>query len=172
MSRPACFTRSILPCALFAAFATVTAANAADSCDALYNAGIKSIQAPHHVYTTTTLHGGKARFAEAIFDGKVEYLQLNGKWTHSPMSQQDMLEAAQEKLRKRPDTCVLAGEQTAGGQAVTAYKVHNNEAGTDQVVHILKSNGLLQSASLKLPDGSVVDTRYEYTDVHAPAGVQ
>lgn len=147
-------------------------ARAANACDAIYNAGIKSVQTPHHVYTTATMHGGKPQTGEAIFDGKVEYLQLNGKWMRSPISHQDMLDVAQNKLKTHPDTCTFVGNQTVDGQAVSMYKTHNNEMGTNQTVRILKSNGLMQSGSLSLPDGSVVEARYEYDHVHAPAGVQ
>lgn len=143
----------------------------ADPCDALYNAGIKSIQTPHHVYSTTTPRGGKPQTGEAIYAGGVEYLLLHGKWMRSPMTNKDMLDAAQEKLKTHPDTCTLVGDQTAGGQPVTVYKAHSKEMGTDQIVRIIKSNGLMQGGSLILPDGTTVETRYDYANVQAPAGV-
>lgn len=153
---------------LIIAIASPLAASAADPCDALYNAGIKSLQTPHHVFTTSTRSGGKPRAGEAIYAGGVEYLQLNGKWQRSPLPQQEMVEAAQEKLRTHPETCTLVGDQSADGQAVSVYKVRDKDSGTEQLVRILKSNGLLQGSTVTLPDGSVVETRYEYTNVRAP----
>jgi hypothetical protein len=163
---------------------------AADPCDALYNAGIKAVQTPHHVYSTTThsaetmhqsdtfkrltgkaMYTGKTESVEAIFNGKIEYLQLHGEWKRSPMPQQDMVEAAQEKLKTHPDTCTFVGDQMVDGQAVGVYKAHNNESDANQQVRILKSNGLMQGGTLTLPDGSTVETRYEYSNVQAPAGV-
>jgi hypothetical protein len=40
---------------------------AANPCDALYSAGIKSVQTPHHVYSTTTMRDGKPQSAEAVY---------------------------------------------------------------------------------------------------------
>lgn len=154
------------------AFAVTMPAFAADSCDALYQAGVKSIRTPHHVYSTTTMRDGKAQSGEAIYAGGVEYIKLAGQWKRSPMTPQDMIEAAQEKLKTHPDTCTLVGEQTVDGQAVAVYKAHNNKTGADQLVRILKSSGLMQGGSLKLSDGLMVETRYDYANVQAPGGVK
>jgi hypothetical protein len=154
------------------AIGALPSAQAADTCEALYQAGIKTVQTPHHVYTTPTTHDGKAVAGEAIYAGGVEYVQLRGKWMRSPMTQQAMLEAAQEKMKTHPDTCTLIGDQYIGGRAVTAYKVHDNEYGIDSEVRILKSSGLVQGESTRSPDGAVRETRYEYGNVGAPAGVQ
>ena len=149
-------------------------ARAADPCDALYEAGIKAVQTPHHVYTTKTAgRAGKVvESSEAIFTGGVEYLRIGGRWRRSAAPQGAMLEAAREKLKTHPDTCVDAGRETVDGQAVTAYKVHDRENGTDSIVYILKSTGMLLGEDLTLPDGSLVKTRYEYTGVRPPAGVE
>ena len=148
-----------------------TAAHAANACVAAYQAGIKSIQTPHHVYSTTTQQGGKPQVGEAIFDGKSEYLLFHGKWRRSAMPQQVMVEAAQDKLKMHPDTCILIGDQVANGHAVTVYKVHDKEMGTDQTVRIFKSSGLMQGATTTR-DGATIETRYDYDNVIAPAGVQ
>lgn len=165
--------RLLLAAGAAGALTMAVPARAANPCDVLYNAGIKAVQTPHHVYTTTTGgRTGKPRSSEAIFVGGIEYVQIGGQWRRSRMPQPDMVEAAREKLQTHPDTCTVAGDQTVDGQAVTTYKVHNNEAGTDSLVHILKANGLLLGQTLTLPNGSVVTTRYDYTNVQAPAGVQ
>lgn len=158
-----------LACTAFAA-----SAHAADTCDALYEAGIKAVQSPHHVYTTKTAGpGGKVlQSSEAIFSGGVEYLRIGGGWRRSARPQAVMVEAAREKLKTHPDTCTDARDETVDGQAVTTYKVHDGERGTDALVHILKSTGLLLGETLTLPDGSTVKTRYEYGDVRPPAGVK
>lgn len=144
----------------------------ADACDPLYQAGIKSIQTPHHVYSTTTPRGGKPQSGEAIYAGGVEYLQLRGKWMRSPVTNKDMLDAAQEKLKTHPDVCTAAGDQAIGGQAVSVYTARNKEMGTQQTVRIFKSSGLMQGGTLTLPDGTLVESRYEYANVQAPAGVK
>lgn len=169
MTRPATIRLFVLSTSL-AGLAAVPRATAADACDALYAAGVKSIQTPHHVFSTTTRSGGQPKAGEAIYAGGVEYVKLNGKWQRSPMTQQEMIEAAQEKLKTHPDTCTLVGDQSVAGQSVTVYKVRNNETGGQQLVRILKSDGLLAGSTLTLPDGAVVETRYEYRNVQAPAG--
>ena len=160
--------------AFLVATAFVTSARAADTCDALYEAGIKAVQMPHHVYTTkTTPRGGKfLQSSEAIFTGGVEYLRAGGRWRRSALPQQPMLEAAREKLKTHPDTCADAGDETVDGHAVTTYKVHDKESGADSLVHIFKSTGLLLGQTLTLPDGSIMKTRYEYTNVQPPAGMK
>ena len=66
----------------------------------------------------------------------------------------------------------MPAEKPSTVRAVTAYKVHDRENGTDSIVYILKSTGMLLGEDLTLPDGSLVKTRYEYTDVRPPAGVK
>lgn len=72
----------VLPLVISSAIGATSAVHA-DACDAVYQAGIKSVQVPHHVYTTTA-HGGKTVEGEAIYVGVVEYPRLRGKWMRSP----------------------------------------------------------------------------------------
>ncbi|MEO8924326.1 MAG: hypothetical protein ABI330_16100, partial [Caldimonas sp.] len=106
-----------------------------------------------------------------IYAGGVHYLKVDGEWQRSRMTTQDMVQMMQEKLKTHPDICTRMGDQTIGGQAVSVYKAHNNEVGTDQVVRIFKSSGLMQGDTVSLPNQSV-EMRYEYAGVQAPAGVQ
>ena len=88
------------------------------------------------------------------------------------MPQPEMVAAAQEKLKTHPDTCTPMGDQMVGGQAVSVFKAHNNEMGTEQTVRIFKASGLMQGGTLVLGDGITMETRYEYDNVQAPAGVK
>lgn len=90
----------------------------------------------------------------------------------SPVTNKDMLDAAQEKLKTHPDVCTATGDQAIGGQAVSVYTARNKEMGTQQIVRIFKSSGLMQGGTLTLPDGTLVESRYEYANVQAPAGVK
>lgn len=174
---------------LFSSF--IATSHAADGCDAVYQAGLKSVQTPHHMYITTThgdermrdsekfrhltgkpLYAGKTESSEAVFDGKAEYLQVHGKWRRSPVAQADMLAAAKEKLQTRPDSCTAKGEQSIDGQTVEVYAVRGNGSGSEQLVRISKSSGLLQGGSSTQSDGTVVNARYAYDDVHAPDGLR
>jgi hypothetical protein len=156
----------------FAIAALALPVHAAESCDALYNASIKALQTPHHVYSTKTLaNGTKAPGGESIYAAGREYVLIGGAWKRSPMTPQDMIEAAQDKLKTHPDVCTTAGTETINGQAVTVYKVHNNESDTDSLVRVLTSSGLLLGQTLTLPDGAHMEIRYEYAHVQPPAGV-
>jgi hypothetical protein len=161
----------LAPCAFLVAVTAAPSANAANPCDALYNAGIKSVQTPHRVYSTRAMPGRKTQASEAVFAAGNEYLQIDGKWIRSPMPQPAMVAAAQEKLKTHPDTCTPMGDQMVGGQAVSVFKAHSNEMETDQTVRIFKSSGLLQGATMGLPNAGM-EIRYEYDNVQAPPGVK
>jgi hypothetical protein len=168
----ACGGRSALAMLVIGMGLALLAHGADYTCDTLYNASIKTLQTPHHVYSTKTLANGvKTPSGESIYAGGTEYILLSGSWKRSSMKPQDMIEAAQEKLKTHPDSCTSTGSETINGQAVTTYRVHNNEVDTDSKVWILKSSGLLLGQSLNLPGNSRMEVRYEYTNIHAPAGV-
>ncbi len=155
--------------ALLWGVAMAAAVRASDDCDALYYASIKSLQTPHHVYSTKTSAGGViAPATEAIFIAEVEYVRIHGNWQRGLMIPRDMIAAAHEKLRSHPDICRVIRVETINGEVVTSYDVHNKATDSNSQVRILKSSGLLQGQSLLLSDKSRMEVRYEYTDVHLP----
>lgn len=162
------FQSKWMPAAVLLALASV--AHAGDgTCDAVYRAGIKAVQTPHHLYTRTTARDGMVVTGESIAPGdSFQYRKANGTWTRSPSSDKDNLEMAQDRLRSDPDTCTLIGDQTVEGQAVVAYAVHPDQGHSASEVRIVKASGLLQGQTLTLPNGSVLVTRYDYADVKAP----
>lgn len=85
--------------------------------------------------------------------------------------QSEMIAAAQEKMKTHLDTCTRIGDQNARGHAVTLDIVRDNEYGIDSQVRVLKSSGLVQGKSTHSPGGADRETRYEYDNVGAPAGV-
>ncbi len=164
--------KSLLLLAACLAVAMTHPALAANTCDEVYQAGIKTVQTPHHLYYTITQGQGKLPSTELVYAGGVTYVKMDGKWRRSIMKPQDQLELAKDDVKtKLPDTCTRVGDQTIGGQAVSVYKAHKNEAGTEQVIRIFRSSGLLQSDTVSLSNQSV-EMRYEYTDVRAPADAQ
>lgn len=165
-------TSFTLLCVLVSLCGATASVHAANPCDALYDAGIKTMQTPHRVYSTSTTHGGKSQTNEAVFTGGVEYLNIHGQWQRSHMTPQVMVEAAQEKLKTHPDTCTRVGEQSVGGEDVSVYKVHNNEMDIDSQLRIFKSNGLVQGQTTASPGGNTREVHYEYDHVQAPAHVR
>ena len=118
--------------------------------------------------TGKAMYEARTESTEAIFDGKANYVQIHGKWIRSPISQSDMIANAQDAQKTRADTCMLVGNQSVGGQNVIVYKVHSAEAGTDGLLRILQSNGLLQGGTQTI-EGEAIESRYDYNDVQAPA---
>ena len=162
---------SCLSALLLTAATMITPAHAANVCDAVYQAQIKSIQTPNHSYQANTM-AGKSVVGEGVFAGGVEYVKSNGQWKRSPITQQDMLEIGQEKLKTHPETCTVVGDQNKDGQAVTMYKLHNTELGVDAQVWIAKSSGLRVHETVLFDSQNSTDIRYDYSNVQPPAGVQ
>ncbi|MDQ2734739.1 MAG: hypothetical protein M3Y55_07065 [Pseudomonadota bacterium] len=147
---------------------------AANTCDEVYQASIKTVQTPHHLYYTITQGTGTGKLpaGEAVYVGGIRYSKMDGKWRRGLGTPQEELEFAKEKVKMTmPDTCTRVGDETIGSQAVSVYKGHNNLAGNEQVFRIFRSSGLLQSDTVSQSD-QVVEMRYEYTNVQAPANAQ
>ncbi len=178
-------------CTLVAAMVVAESACAADACDPVYEATIKALQTPNHAYLTMihsdgemansntfkrltgkAMYASKTETSETIFDGKTAYLLYHGKWMRSPMQPKDVLNDAQEKAKAHAATCTLVGAQSIDGQAATLYKVHNRETDTDEQVWVSNSSGLPVHVKSMDASGNGDEMRYEYTNVHAPAGVQ
>ncbi len=139
----------------------------AGSCDPVFQAGIKSVQTPHHVFSTVT-RAGKVTPSESIFVGGVEYVQHDGHWQPSKVTAAQMLSDAKENAASQTSTCTPRPDEVIGGETVAVYAVHNSETDADSTVRIFKSRGLLQGQTAKIPDGPNVETRYEYSNITAP----
>lgn len=149
-------------------------ARADASCDPVYDAGIKQMQTPHHIFTSRSAHGGMgASTTETIFAGGIVYVQLHGQWQRSPISASEMLRNAQDKRKSDSgdDTCRALGEDAVDGEATAVYSLHN-DGGADSKLWVSKANGSLLRQTIRLPDGSLIDSRYDYANVVAPAGVR
>ena len=142
------------------------------SCVPVYDAGVKQMQTPHHVFTTRSHNGKASSTSETIFIDGIVYSQLNGQWQRSRMSGADMLQMAKEKRKEEdPDEkCRIVGDDTIAGDAAQVYTL-GNEKGAGSKLWISKATGALLRQAIALPDGSISDSRYEYKNVQAPAAV-
>ena len=149
-------------------------AHADASCNPVYDAGIKQLQTPHHVYTTRSGHAGHAaQKSETIYAGGVEYMQLDGRWQRSRLTAAEMLASAQEKRKTSAEgeTCKALGDEKVGDAAASVYSLHNDD-GVDSRLWLAESDGSLLRQTITLPDGSTVDSRYDYANVQAPLDVR
>jgi hypothetical protein len=148
-------------------------ARADASCNAVYDAGIKQMKTPHHVFTSRSAHGRTAAStSETIFAGGVIYVQMHSQWQRSPITAEAMLQHAKEKREgdSSDETCRPLGDEAVEGMAAAVYSLHN-DAGADSKLWVAKANGLLLRQIITLPDGSSIDNRYDYANVQAPVGV-
>ncbi|OOG41587.1 hypothetical protein [Rhodanobacter sp. C05] len=157
--------------ALLLAAATITPAHAANVCDAVYLASIKFNQTPSHAYVAVHM-AGLPNSMEDVFAGGVEYMKVGDQWQRSPLPQQLAMKNMQEKLKTHPDTCTVVGDQIKDGQATTLYRVHDAKMNIDTQEWIAKSSGLLVHETTDLHESGTTDTRIEYSNVQAPAGVK
>ena len=172
---------------LLAAIALFTgSALAADlSCKPLADAvTIKPFTIPTHIYSTETASytGGKPRNSETIYLIDKTYVQVNGRWRVSPVTPKMLLEDT-KAAQAAPDiqshsTCRLVRDEVINGEAATLYSEHTEtqDGKSDSQVWISKSRGLPLKMEINKDMGgggkSHWVSRFEYTNVQAPAGVR
>jgi hypothetical protein len=170
---------SVSAATLFAALCLSAPALAADAaCQPGLDAILKMFTVPVHAYTTETLSGGKSRINESIYFNGVIYVNLNGKWIRSQMTTQDMLKKEQENIRTSTMTCRYLRDELVNGESAAIYVAHseNEYVKTDAQTWISKARGVPlrtdEDVDTGQGDKQHMSIRYEYGNVHAPAGVQ
>ncbi len=172
---------SALAAVVLAAFflSTPAFAFAADAaCQPVFDAATKLLGVPAHSYSTETARDGKTKTSEAIYANGAIYINYNGKWIRSKMTPQDMLKQEQENIRDAKSTCRHVRDEMVNGEAAAFYTAHSDNDGikSDAQTWISKSKGLPLKTEEDLDTGDGdkrhVSIRYEYGNVHPPAGVQ
>jgi len=157
----------------------VLPAHAADSCQPVFDALTKVATTPSHSYTTSTsVNGGTPTEAETIFANGQKYIRARGKWMRIPVTSQDVLEQEKEKEEKGKSTCQFLRGESVNGEAAALYAAESENEGIKSTAQtwISKSKGLPLRTEEDLDTGDKdkqhVSIRYEYNNVHPPAGVQ
>lgn len=176
------FKGSGLPAVLLAVFYAGMPAFAEDAaCTSLLDALTKVVTTPHHAYSTeiAAFRNNQPRNTELINTGDANYIMIRDKWIRSPMTPAQMLTQHKENLRTAKTACRYIREEAVNGEAAAVYSVHEEtEAGpTDGTLWISKSRSLPLREELDMDVGGSKgkvhkSTRYDYANVHAPAGVQ
>ena len=171
---------SFLTAILFAlALSLPSACHAADgSCPMVFDALTKVVTTPHHTFSTQTAGGAnnKSVSNESIETGGAIYVKLNGKWTRSRLTSQEMLTQTQENRKNaRNAACHYVRDDVVRGESASVYTAHSEteDAKTDAQVWISKSNGLPLREEIDMDTGdgqakSHYSMRYEYGNVKAP----
>ena len=121
---------------------------------------------------------GQVPTFEAIYTNGAIYVLTKGKWIHSRMTPQDMLKQEEENIRDSKSTCRHVRDEMVNGEAAALYMGHSENDGikSDAQTWISKSKGLPLKTEEDIDTGDGdkrhMSIRYEYTNVHPPAGVQ
>lgn len=168
---------------VIAAMINASVAVAADAiCRNVADANAKIYTIPTHIYSTETAAytGGKIRTSELIYLNNKTYIQVNGKWRLSPVTQAKMRDIRKETEAENLNmTCRVVRDEAVGGEAASLYSMHQKtpDATIDSQMWISKSRGVPLKLEMDMDVGGAAGKshkvmRYEYTNVQAPAGVQ
>jgi hypothetical protein len=176
--------RRLLAGAITALFAAASLSAQSGVCSQVLAASMKMYDAPYHMYmvdsaqTDPRLNGGKPTVSEAISTGGVTYLFVDGKWMKSPITAADMKKSQQDADAANKPACTHVRDESVNGEPASVWHSHSvTEAGTsDTDMWISKSRSLLLKSDIHMDVGgnmgkSHITSRYEYTNVRAPAGV-
>jgi hypothetical protein len=150
-------------------------------CKPLVDAERKEIVTPHHAYSTETTpgQGNQPTTGETISVGGVSYLLHHGQWRRSPMTPQQLLAQFEENLGNATQiSCRHVGDESVGGTPAAVYTSHNEseDLKADARVWVARDAGLVlrTEEDMDAGDGGKrhISMRYEYANVHAPAGVK
>jgi len=147
------------------------AARADASCTEVFDAGVREVETPHHIYYTKASDKAASRSMESIFDGRAIYSNAEGTWQKSETAHRVMLENAHEKREKLDATCTRVGTESIDGQSATHWHI-KPDADSDAVESDLwiGEKGLPIHQRVVMPDRATRDVRIDYTDVKAPPG--
>lgn len=154
-------------------------------CTASFAASAKIYDRPFHAYiidsaqTDARLHGGRPSISESIWTGTTDYVLVRGKWMKSPIDVAEMRKSLKDASTKVKATCSHLRDESVNGEPASVWRIHSvSELDTsDTDLWISRSSGMLLKSDVHMDVGgtlgkSHVVSRYEYTNVRPPAGVQ
>jgi hypothetical protein len=139
------------------------------SCKVVADAQVSLMRTPHHSYSTET-RGGHTVLSEGISTPGGVFWGTGGVWHRSTFSMEELAKDSTEKVKELRDCRHVADEAVNGGTA-SRYSFHNSASGGDETAWIGKGNGLVLKSEVRLADRQI-SSRYEYTNVQAPANVR
>ena len=155
------------------------------ACTSSFAASSKLYDKPFHLYTIDSaqtdarLQGGRPTVSEAIWTGTVDYVLVEGKWMKSPIDIATAQKAAKEARAKAKATCSHLRDEGVNGEPAAVWRIHSaSEVGvSDTDIWISRSSGLPLKSDVHQDVGgalgkSHIVSRYDYTNVRPPAGVQ
>jgi len=145
----------------------------------------KLFDAPFHVYmvdsaqTDARLHGGKPTISESIWTGGVDYVMVRGKWMKSPVDVAAMPKEKKDNSSNAKFTCSHLRDESVNGESAAVWRIHEESdyGAIDADMWIAKSRNVVLKSDVHQNVGGALGkshtiSRYEYTNVRPPAGVQ
>jgi hypothetical protein len=151
------------------------------ACRPLIEAQKKEIMTPNHAYLTESFpaSSGQGTTHEVISAGGAMYILHGGNWRRSPLTPQAALAQLEENLTTTKQySCRHVGDESVGGVPAAVYVAHSEteDLKADARTWIAQDTGLVLRTEEDLDTGvggkRHISIRYEYTNVHAPAGVR
>ncbi|HXE60651.1 MAG TPA: hypothetical protein VN607_08075 [Gemmatimonadaceae bacterium] len=154
------------------------------SCATVHAASLKMEAVPYHMYFVDSAkavaaeNGGKPMVGESIVVGGAMYLLSHGKWVKSPVSLAQM-NAERDKHDWTKDTCSHVRDESVNGEAASVWRTHvvTEMSTVDTEMWISKGRGVVLKANSVMDLGGQdgknhTSARYDYSNVHPPAGVR
>lgn len=147
------------------------------ACQPVIAAERKAVTTPSHSMMTSG-ETGKAATGEIIFTGAAMYVRSGTKWQMIAASSKEMLDRLNETVANSTNfVCQKVAAESVGGTIADVYQV-SSEAGGDKIsgkVWIARGTGLIVRQDSDMDSGNGPKThlsmRYDYANVHAPAGM-
>jgi len=146
-------------------------------CKVVLDANKKTILTPYHSYSTMGggVSGGPPMNIEMIYVQGATYTGIDGKWTVSPVTEQDIKDmlATKESMNSQ-SVCRHLRDETVSGELAVVYSSHSasDRSTIDSTFWISTSKGLVlrMDADITGKSGSKsqMSVRYDYKNVQKP----
>ena len=142
-------------------------------CKPVLDAITRVISTPAHVYVTMNVNG-KPQIGESIYTPGAIYVKVDGKWSVSPLTPQEMAQQQQKNIQNSKATCTYWKDELVNGELAAVYSTHNETPGakSDTQLWVSKGKGLTLRSDSDLVGSTGhkthSSTRYEYGDVKPP----
>ena len=143
-------------------------------CQPVLAAGEKQFTVPSHAAISTTGMGPAPMNSEVINIAGETYVKVMDRWMKSPMSSEQLVKQAREKMTSGKTSCKQLPDESVDGVSANVYSSHTDteHGGTDSQVWVAKSTGLPLKTEIDMTmtggKKSHVSVKYDYENVKAP----
>lgn len=164
----------LLLAALSATPLVSTRAQAADSCQQVFDSLQKLVTTPSHSYTTSTAAKGTQTGETIMVQGK-KFIRANGKWMDPRVTTAEVLDQEKENETKGKSNCQFVRSESVNGESASVYHMQRETENfkEDSQVWISKSTGLPLREEQDMDYGGAIGKRhnsgrFEYGNVQPP----